>query len=268
MALPTPQSPTLAAPRISAARFEQLLRGKASPATAEAAAVYQELVASGVDPSFALAQFRVESQYGTAGHAKVTGSWGNMLWDRSLCLHAEQQTPPGFKPYCPGNGFCYATYNDYTDAILDYCHYVHDYAERRGLETIYEATAEWIGRVPGSSGHVSYVNTIVNDMVEYENPPGTFYETGDMSIYAGSYLDKTTGRVLKRYPIHVGMELFRGTNGDFIKKYSGTPGNALFLGFVNGAPDWGVVDIGILAEDPKGTLVYIKRPDPRKLVPA
>ena len=236
----------------------ELLKTKNSPAVPDVHVIYTSLVASGVDPSFALAQFRVESQYGTSGYARVTGSWGNMLFDSSLCLHASGK-------YSPGNGYTYATYDNYADAIADYCHYIHDYAERRGLTTIYEATAEWIGKVPGSSGHLSYVTTVVNDMVAYENPPGSFYEVGDKMIYAGKAIDKSVGRLKQKYPVTSGLPLYRGTNGDLLKKYSGDPGLAWFLGPVQGSWDWGAIIIGTSSADVNGTIVYIKQPDPAKV---
>lgn len=59
-------------PGITLATFRTLLRSKNSPAYPEAEAVYALLVNGEVDPSFALAQFRIESQYGTSGYAKET----------------------------------------------------------------------------------------------------------------------------------------------------------------------------------------------------
>src|SRR6185436_1908596 len=103
----------------------------------------------------------------TAGHAKVTGSWGNMLYDPHLTLLADGK-------YSPGNGYTYATYDNYKRAITDYCRYIHWYKDEYGLDTIYGATARWIGKDEGSSGHVSYVSIIISDMLEYEYPQGGF----------------------------------------------------------------------------------------------
>jgi hypothetical protein len=253
MALPTPQSPTLALPRITATKFISLLKTKNSPAVPEGQAVFDILVAQGVDPSFALAQFRVESQYGTAGYAKTTGSWGNMLYDSNLTILASGT-------YSPGNGYTYATYHSYVDAITDYCRYIHWYKDQYGKDTIYEATARWIGKKPGSVWHISYVNIIISDMIDYEHPEGTWYETGDKMIYGGAAFDKLVGRVVQKYPVTVGMKLYRGTNGDLLKAYSGTPGLAWFLGPVNGSWDWGVIGIGTSAADEDMTWVYIKDP--------
>src|SRR5688572_28284044 len=180
MALPTPNSPTLDTPRISRARFKQLLASKNSPALPESDAVYDILIREEVEPAFALAQFRVESQYGTSGHAKTTHSWGNMLWDRNLTILAAGPWIPD-----PPNGYTYAKYNHWVDAITDYCRYIHWYQDEYGLGDIYGATARWLGKTPGTSGHVSYVNIIINDMIEYQYTDGVFYEAGDKMIYGG-----------------------------------------------------------------------------------
>lgn len=257
------KSPTHDAPRISAARFAQLLASKSSPALPEAGEVYEILLANGVEPAFALAQFRVESQYGTAGYARVTGSWGNMLWDASLCKHANGRKTFG--------KYTYATYANYKDAITDYCAYLADYRDDRGLPDLYGATAEWIGKKPGIGGHLNYVATIRHDMLVAQYAPGTYYEVGDMSVWTGDYIDKTTGRIKARYPITVGMSLYDGTRVvdgmpvDLLKRYEGKPGDALFFGFVNGSPTWGTVLIGTTLADPKGTELYVYKPDKSKI---
>ena len=259
MLLPNPQSPTLAPPRITAARFKQLLMSKNSPAVPESDAIYAYLVAQKVDPSFALGQFRVESQYATAGYAAISGSFGNMLYDAALTTHNKGT-------YSPGNGYTYASYDTFLNAVIDYCVYIHEYIDVYNLTTIYGATARWIGKIPGSTGHISYVNAIISDMVYYEYPPGTSIETGDKMIFAGASFNKFTGKVTQKYPITTGMDLYRGTNGDFLKKYTGVPGNAWWLGFVNGGTEWGVVFIGTLLADPVATLVYIKNPVKSKII--
>lgn len=256
--VPDRDSLTLAPPRISLARFKSLLASKNSPALPEADEVYQILEDQNVDASFALAQFRVESQYGTAGYAKVTGSWGNMLWDKNLCLHAA-----GI--YAPGNGYTYAKYNNYQDAIRDYCNYIHWYADEYMLYTVYQATARWIGKKQGVPGHVTYVDTVVQDMVRYEYA-GKFYEVGDKMIYGGKSFDRNSGRVLQKYPIVYNTELYRGTDGTILKQYKGKAGDAWFLGPVQNSYDWGLVCIGTSVADPDATWCYIKNVDPKKII--
>lgn len=265
MGLPTPQSPTHAPARISKVRFKELLKSKNSPAVADSDRVYDILVNRGVDPSFALAQFRVESQYGTAGHAAVTGSWGNMLYDSNL-------TKLSYKTYSPGNGYTYACYLSYIDAIVDYCAYLDWYRDRYNLIDIYGATARWIGKTPGSTGHLNYCNTIVNDMVVYEFPPGTYYNSGDGMIYAGDSVgrdanDRLDGRLKLRYPIAYRDKLYRGPSLDtYLKTFTGTTGSAFFLGLVNGSKEWGAILIGTSVADPDGTIVYIPNIDMTRVI--
>lgn len=256
--LPTPQSPTHAIARITATRFYNLLKEKNSPALPEALAIYEELVLNNVDPSFALGQYRVESQMGTAGYAVFTKSIGNMLFDSNLTILAIGQ-------YSPGNGYTYAKYTNRLDATKDYCRYLAWYRDHYNLTTIYGATARWIGKTPGSPGHLSYVTNILSDMIKYETE-GQFYETGDSMIYAGPALDRTTGRLVQKYPIKYGDILYRGTNGDILKKYTGTAGNAWWLGPVNGSYAWGAIFIGTSSADPDATLVYIKNPSKLKII--
>jgi hypothetical protein len=50
-------------PRISAAKFQQVLEAANSPAATEAREIYRVIVENGTDPAFALALFKHESQY-------------------------------------------------------------------------------------------------------------------------------------------------------------------------------------------------------------
>ncbi len=65
-------------PRIQFTTFEYLLKQAKSPAYPEAQKCWNAIRAHGVDPAFALAQFRQESSYGTAGIAVGNKSWGNI----------------------------------------------------------------------------------------------------------------------------------------------------------------------------------------------
>lgn len=268
--VPSYNSPTLALPRISAIKFRELLQTKNSPAVAESTAVYASLVNNGVDVSFALAQFRVESQYGTAGYAKETGSWGNMLWDANLCLHAKpigtNTVPYITKITSSGAKYTYATYTTYVDAVEDYSNYLHWYITKYGLTTIYGATARWIGKTPGSAGHLSYLETVIADMTRYEYDPGTFYEVGDKMIYGGDAFDRDTGKIVQKYPVNYDDTLYKGTDGTILKTYKGTSGKAWYLGLVQGSKAWGMVCIGTSVADPDATWCYIKDIDPVKII--
>jgi len=258
-------SPTLAPARITYARFLQLLNSKNSPAVPEAQDIWDHFREQGVDPSFALAQYRVESQYGTAGYAKTTKSWGNMLYDKDLTILTIPGPAGKYRP--AGSGFTYAAYANHLDAAKDYARYLHDYAENRNLPHIYGATAEWIGKTPGSTGHISYVNTVISDMYEYEFKDGQFYEVGDKMIYAGTPFDKASGKIVQKYPVVNGQTiLYRGTDGSVLKTFKGTSGLAWFFGLVQGSKDWGLICIGTDLADSDATLVYIKNVDLSKVV--
>lgn len=264
MALPNPESPTHAAPRITFDRFKKLLAAKNSPATPQAQEIWDVLIAEEVDPSFALAQFRVESQYGTSGFAKETGSWGNMLYDPNLTL----LSGPTITKTVGAHKYKYATYDNYRDAVTDYARYLAWYRDEHGLETIYEATGRWLGlNRTGDSGHLSYVNAIISDMVAYENPEGEFYEVGDKMIYIDGFVDRATGKITKRIFVKEGTLLYRGTNGDVLKPLqSGMNGlNLLCSGPVQASDEWAMVFLGTTQG---GRGVYIKNPDWTTVKPA
>lgn len=68
----------LAPPRVSRAGFCAILSAAASPAAGEGGACYDAFLSYGLDPAIALAFFRHESTYGTAGVARRTRNWGNL----------------------------------------------------------------------------------------------------------------------------------------------------------------------------------------------
>ena len=271
MSAPNYNSLTLDLPRISAIKFRQFLASKNSPATPDSSAIYANLVNNGVEVSFALAQFRVESQYGTAGYAAETGSWGNMLYDVNLTTHAKpidgRTVPYVTKTTSSGAKYTYATYTNYIDAVEDYSNYLHWYKSHYGFDTIYEATARWIAKVPGSTFHLTYIDAIISDMTKYEYDPGTFYEVGDKMIYGGPAFDRDTGKIVQKYPVVQGKTvLYKGTDGTVLKTYQGPTGNAWYLGLVQGSKTWGMICIGTSAADPDATWCYIKNIDPTKIV--
>lgn len=256
---PSRDSLTHTAPRITQDKFASLLKAKNSPAYDEAHAIYDELVLQNVDPSFMLAQYRVESQMGTAGWAVQTQSIGNMLWDANLCLNAVGQ-------FAATNGYTYAKYLNQLSATKDYCNYLAWYRDHYGLTTIYGATARWIGKTPGSQFHLIYLDTIINDMTKFEFEPGDFYEVGDRMIYGGPSFDKTTGRIVQKYPVVEGKTiLYKGTDGTVLKTYQGPSSDAWFLGPVQGSWSWGVICIGTPYADKDVTWCYIKSPDKTKV---
>ena len=95
----------MAGPTLTQASFVDRLRAVDSPAYPTGAAIYDTLVATGVNPAFALGLYHAESSSGTKGYAVTTLNWGNMLY------HSWQDAY-GAVPYAPGNGYTYARVPD------------------------------------------------------------------------------------------------------------------------------------------------------------
>lgn len=272
MVLVTPNDLTLRPPRITASRFREVLSAHRSPATAESSNIWNLLTAGEVDPSFALGQFLVESIYGTSGFAVTTKSWGNMLWDPTWTGDRPKYT----RTVSSGASYTYAKYDNWAQGVEDYVEYVRRYAvtpdNRYGgiTNTIDKATARWVGDPLLSEDHQRYVSVLISAINnEYEFIPNTFVEVGDKMIFAGPAAVQTA----TKYPVLNGTALYRGTNGDLLKYASFTTAvaNCRFLGPV-GQPwtdvkwNWGAVIVGTSAADKVGTIVYIKNPDPQKVI--
>src|SRR5215213_2839971 len=85
-------------PRITRERFAQILSDRGSPAASEGTAGWHAVAQNGVDPLFALAIFKQESQLGTQGVCALyqTRSPGNT---RSSRIGAGQVIPTDFGPF-------------------------------------------------------------------------------------------------------------------------------------------------------------------------
>jgi hypothetical protein len=244
----------LSNPRITIDKFKSLLKSKNSPALAEADDIWQLLLDNLIDPTYAISQFRVESQMGTAGHAVVTKSWGNMVWDQYLSIYA-------YDKYSPGNGYTYGKYLTWVDGVKDYIEFIYDYILRRHLETISQVTAEWIAKTPGSIEHHRYLDVIIWDMERWEWPVIRFKETGDRVIYAGRFFDNATGKIKGRYPLKKGTILYEGTSGKILTEYKGNDTKVWFFGLVNNSKEWGMIKVATGLADSEASLVYIKNID-------
>ncbi len=268
---------TLRPPRITFERFLEILKDRASPARFEAPTIWTLLIEGGVDPSFALGQFHVESLMGKSGHATVTHSWGNMLWDASL-------TPTRAK-YSPGNGYTYASYPNWSEGVRDYVKYVNHYSTtivRKYSETYCDTIAEhcerWQGDAAPDNASSSYVNIILHEMNDiYDYVPGVYVPAGDLMIA----IDESTVTTNKRYPVKNGTLLYRGAGGDVLKSANfGTklPDGSLgglcrFLGPVGATVKWddavwkwAAIIVGIKDVGPR--VVYIKDPVKAKVTSA
>jgi N-acetylmuramoyl-L-alanine amidase len=146
------------APRISPARFEQILHSAASPAADSARAMYEAIVATGVDPAFALAFFKHESQFGSVGvcHDFDTHSPGNTRSSRIGVT--------GFVDV-PGKGR-YVKYGDWVTGMRDACYRlvdpVFDYATARAT-SIEQILPIWAPTSDSNSPQV-YIQSVVNLM--------------------------------------------------------------------------------------------------------
>jgi hypothetical protein len=149
-------------PRITAAKFEEVLKTAKSPAATEAREIYRVIVENGTDPAFALALFKHESQYATDPKSMVvlhsTKNWGNTRSSRV-----------GVKTIAPterGNFVSYGTWaqgaDDATYRLIDP---EFEYA-RAGATTIGEIIPIW---APGTDGNdpAGYINTVISLMNQW-----------------------------------------------------------------------------------------------------
>ena len=131
-----------------------------------------------------------------------------------------------------------------------------------GVGFVSAALAQHYGTSMGCFGDVNAMLTAVQPMKE---------DWGDTMISTGGHIEA----VAYRYPVTSGMPLYAGTDlTKLLKNYSGTPGNARCLGPAGGSKwddatwEWAAIVIATSAFDVKGTVVYISKPDKRKLVAA
>jgi len=155
-AYPHAQDRILAGPTLTEQSFVDRLRAVGSPALPEAQAIYETLVAGGVNPAFALAMFHAESHSGTRGYAVTTRNWGNILF-------YDWEVAFGATPYKPGNGYTYALYPTWLASVRAYVDLLGRYWTS-GYRTVSSASARWLGTVEGSDRHLVYLNNIVNVM--------------------------------------------------------------------------------------------------------
>lgn len=212
-ALNTPADLTLREPRIEYDKFRSVLRVRRSPAFGQAEAIWEHFLSEGVDPSFALGQFLVESNYGTAGWAEKTKSWGNMTWDRfNLPQEGYHLEPPAT------NGFDYIAFDTWLDGAEEYTRWLQRYATTKDprygegfSDTIDKATARWAGKPLDSEAHLSYVSVLVNAMNTYEYAPNEFRQQGDIMIFPDPNNLPATPWLLR---VQNGTPLYAGTAED------------------------------------------------------
>lgn len=114
----------LGRPTVSVALINRVLFAYHSPSAGQGQVLYNDGVAYGIDPVYALAFFFEESTFGTAGVARVTHSLGNI------------RTPVIFNCRCRAyNG--YRLYGSWNDGFLDWYQLIfYLYIHRWKLSTV------------------------------------------------------------------------------------------------------------------------------------
>jgi hypothetical protein len=158
-------------PRISPAKFTEILRDHGSPATMSAEVGYAAVEQQGVDPAFALAIFHQESQFGIDGVCKdfATLSPGNT---RSTRTGIGQVIDTPFGPF--------VRYPSWTDGWRDLAFRLVDplffYAlqQRRTIRPILElwAPPNDIFDINGLNNTDIYVNHVVQHIIDWSDVPG------------------------------------------------------------------------------------------------
>jgi hypothetical protein len=137
-----------AAPRINRDTFVALLQRGNSPAAGVGAELYDIVVGYGIDPAVALAFFRHESSYCTAGRCARNDlkNWG--MQRRPIRAERSAGLVDGF-----------VRYNTWQDSVRDWCELILGRYVGRGLDTVEKAVPVY---APQSDGNVpeSYINVI------------------------------------------------------------------------------------------------------------
>lgn len=154
----TPASPVFARSTLTAAQFAVFLRAKRSPAAIEAAAIYGALVSAGVDPAVALGQFGAESSFGTAGYAKTTRNWGNIVISRPALPHWSRAF--GGRPWKAPNGRTYAAFRTWRDGARAYAALLKTYKLRGWARSIESMCRKWLGGI--GTGYINNIVRIAN----------------------------------------------------------------------------------------------------------
>ncbi|MBA3875561.1 MAG: hypothetical protein C0498_01270 [Anaerolinea sp.] len=151
----SPSSPVFGK-SITAAQFGAFLRAKGSPAASEAAAIFTALGA--VDPSVALGQFGAESSFGTAGYAKTTRNWGNIVISRPALPHWTRAF--GGTPWKAPNGRTYAKFATWRNGARAYAALLSTYRVRGWASSIEAMSRKWLGGV--GTGYITNIVRIAN----------------------------------------------------------------------------------------------------------
>ena len=139
-----------------------MLTGAGSPAAPEADALWAACVQREVDPAIALAFFRHESTYGTAGVAKQSRNWGNLRRGKRGVIRSTA-------------GGSFAFYPTWTAGLMDWCDLLRGpIYEGDGLVTVAQVLPRY---APSSDGnaptrYAQAVADAVNGWMDAPAPPG------------------------------------------------------------------------------------------------
>ena len=153
-------SPVFAASRVTAASFAAFLRSKRSPAAVEASAIHAALVAAGVDPAVALGQLAAESSFGTAGYARITRNWGNIVIRWPLVPHWTRAF--GGRPWKAPNGRSYASFSTWRDGARAYAALLRTYRARGWAGSISVMCRRWLGGI--GTAYIANIVRIANSV--------------------------------------------------------------------------------------------------------
>jgi len=153
-----PTSPVFAKPRVSRPAFVTFLGRKGFPAPSEAAAIYSDLVAAGVDPALALGQLAAESSYGLKGYARTTRNWGNIVIGHPRVPHWTRAF--GGAPWLAPNGRTYAKFPTWRAGAKAYAALLRSYKLWGWAKTVSGMAGRWLGMKDASRS--GYVRTILN----------------------------------------------------------------------------------------------------------
>lgn len=175
-------------PRISPAKFAQVLKDAKSPAAATDEMIedaYAYVVGAGVDPCFILAIYRNESQFGTDPKSMtVIHDLKNVGNCRSSSI--------GPREIVPTEKGLFVRYNNYPEAWLDAANRLTDlsfpYAQE-GRKTIEQVIEKW---APSSENDTQrYINNVVQFMSEWIGEEGSNMAP-NYDYYTLNIIDKTS----------------------------------------------------------------------------
>ncbi len=148
-------------PTISAATIDKILSEAGSPASGSGVHFVEYGEQYGIDPAFALAFFRQESNYGKVGIATVTKSIGNVIYSE-VALPDYSYTAPGKNPGP------WSAYNAYENSINGWYHLMTNSKHyfQQGKYTLEEILPVYSPAADGNDPQ-AYINNVKKSVQEY-----------------------------------------------------------------------------------------------------